>query len=262
MAANPHLFNIVSEGELSEVLSHYDTEYVLNIVQNAFQNRYNANSVIPMPNVVAAWEQNFKQLMAYYNYNEFTSRIQDVRNETYKEIISAICNEFNLNFTIDDEIDLYSAAFYLYDFFVSNFNSYLISFFSNYIYKERAEIYETMGLAEQRKNKDTSTTYGKRLYKDIKLAVINANIYTVVTNLFGMDISLDSILLTVLPREHAQYIGSLVSSKGEFYRTFYGSVMNSPIRSVLLTEIRFGLQNLAKAHGDPLQYNENNNEGE
>lgn len=257
MAANPQLFNIVTEGELSEALAHYDTEYVLGVVDAAIANRFNANCAIPQPNVVAAWEQNFKQLMAYYTYDEFVQKITEVRNQTYKEIINRIMTKYNLNFTVDEEIDYYSAAYFLYDFFISNFNQYMVTFFANYIFKERSDIYESMNLAEKRKDKDTSTTYGKRLYKDVKLAVINANITDVVSYLLGVDISLENIMLLTMPRDNAIYMASLITANDDFYKNYYGEALNQPIWPILLNEIRFALQNLAKIDGDPLQYSEN-----
>lgn len=250
MSANPNLYNIVSESELSEILSHYGDEYVLSVVENAMKNRFDPASIIPQPNVVGAWEQNFKQLITTYNIPEFINKINDTRISVYKQIIETICKEFKLNFTIDDNIDWYSAAYYLYDFFVCNFNKYMIEFFSKYIFKERNSIYESMNLAELRKNKDTSTAYGKRVYKDIKLAVISANIDMVITNMLGFDIDYSTILLTSLMRDRAYYISSLVSPADEFYREFYGGVMNSSARPVILTEIRFNLQNLAQTIAD------------
>ena len=262
MGANPQMFNIVNEAELSEVLSHYDTEYVIGVVDNALQNRFNPSSVVPQPNVVAAWEQNFKQIMAYYQYAEFITRIQAVRDETYKEIILRICKEFNLNFTIEDDVDWYSAAYFLYDFFVCNFNNYMIQFLSAYIYKERSGIYESMNLGELKKSKDSSTAYGKRIYKDIKLAVINANIDFVVQNIMGNDVSLGDIFMLTMPKDKVIYISSLVSPKEDFFKMVYGQVLASAVRPVILTEIRFALQSIAKAHdeyGHTEQMEENEN---
>lgn len=248
MGANPYLFNIANEAELTSILSHYDSTYVFDVVDYAIQNRYNPSTVVQQPNVVAAWEQHFMQTKEYYNFPEFINRIEEVRIATYKEIIIRICTSFNLNFTIEDEVDWYSAAYFLYDLFVSGFNKYMIEFFSKYIYKEKSYIYDSMGLAALKKNKDSSTAYGKRLYKDIKLIVINANIDKVIENLCGIDIDLGSIITTIFPRDKANYIASLVSSKGDFYREYYVQLLHTPIRPVVLTEIRFGLQNLSRAN--------------
>ena len=247
MAANPYIYNIATETELAEVLSHYNTDYVLDVSQNAINNRFNPNSImISQPNLVSAWEMNFKQIQEYYNYPDFIERIKMVRNTTYKEIISNICKNYNLTFTTqDDDIDWYTAATMLYDFFVSNFNNYLVQFFSSYIYRERATLYEDLNLSLVRKSKDSTTTYGKRLYKDIKLVVINTVIDQVVSSIMVNDISLTDIFTLVFPRDKAIYMDSIVRQSSDFFKEIYGMSMNSPIRPVLLTEIRFALQKLA-----------------
>lgn len=249
MGVNPYLYDIATEAELSEVLSHYNTEYVLDVLRTMMAARFTPNSVMTsQPNLVSAWETNFKELHAYYAYPEFQTKIEAVRENTYKEIIQTICQEFQLNFTIDETIDFYSAAYFLYEFFVANFNQNVIQFMATYIFKERSAIYEAMNLAATRKNKDTSTTYGKRLYKDIKLVTINASIDSVVSNICGMDIDLATIMLNIYPKEKAMYILQLVSPMGDFFKNYYGNILNSPIKPVLLTEIRFALQNIASAH--------------
>ena len=246
------LFNIINENQLTSILSHYNTEFVLTIVDNALTSRFNTNAILSSPNVVAAWEQNFKQLLVDFEDSaDSKTSIMQVREDTYKEIITRICKEFHLNFTIDDDVDWYSAAYYLYDFFVSNFNVNLINFFANYIYKERIGIYENMNLATFRKNKDSSTIYGKKIYKDIKLATINANIDYVVTNLCGIDISLADIMNTIYAqKELVAYLCTLISEQDDFFKNFYAYMMNTPIKPILLTEIRFGIQALASAHNN------------
>lgn len=244
---NSSLYNIVSVNQLTEILSHYDTNFVMSVLDNAIASRYNPNAVLTQPNVVAAWEQNFKQLLSEFEeLPDSKVRIMQVRDDTYKEIIQRICSEFKLNFTIDDSIDLYSAAFYLYDFFVANFNTNLVTFFCNYIYKERVEIYEALDLASFKKNKDSSTVYGKKIYKDIRLAVINANIDRVIQYICSFDIRLSDIFATVFSqREIIYFMSTIVSDKEDFFKSFYVDVLNAAIRPILLTDIRLSIQNNA-----------------
>ena len=248
-----HLFNVINENQLTSILSHYNSEYVLSIVASAITSRFNTNSVIKQPNVVAAWEQNFKQLLDDFEDSaDSLVKIKEVRENTYREIIEMICREFHLNFTIDENVDWYSAAYYLYDFFVCNFNSNIINFYARYIYNERREIYDSLGLENLRKNKDTSTQYGKRIYKDIKLAIINANIDYVVTNLFGIDINLSDIFEVVYSNniELVKYLCGLVTQQDDFYQNFYVTMMQSPMKPILLTEIRFAIQSQTLANGN------------
>ena len=240
------VYSILSESHLSEILSHYDTDFVISVVDNAIAAKYNPNGVMSQANVVAAWEQNFKEIIAACANNDDRNRAIAVRNETYAEIIGRICSEYHLNFTIDDDVDMYSAAFYIYDFFVANFNTNLIAFFKNYICREKNDIYDAMGLASSRKNKDSSTIYGKKTYKDIKLALINANIDSVISYIGAFDINLGNIFSTVYPqREIPIYLSSLVSDTGNFFKDYYVTILNTAIRPVLITDIRLSIQNMA-----------------
>lgn len=247
--ANLQAFNIVTENELAEVLSHYSSEYVFSIVDEAMKSRFLGVPIAAMPNVVGAWEQNFKAIIAQYGSTAY-EEVCNVRNETYREIINAICKEFSLNFTIDDTIDVYSAAFHLYNLFVCNFMDNMTYFFANYIYKERAALYETLGLSDMKKNKDSSTIYGKKIYKDIKIAVINANIDMVITAVCGMDIPFYSIIGIICGNnsELKRYFLSIISANQDFFNKAYASVLNSDIRPEVITSIRFKLQEIAMDH--------------
>lgn len=255
---NSSLYNIISVNQLTEVLSHYDTNFVMSVVDNSIQSRYNPNAVLSQPNVVAAWEQNFKQMLSEFaDLPDSKTRIMGVRDETYREIIRRICSEFKLNFTIDDDIDLYSAAFHLYDFFVANFNTNLITFFCNYICKERTDIYEALNLATLKKNKDSSTLYGKKIYKDIRLAVINANLDKVIQYICGFDIRLSDIFSAVYSqKEIAYFMSTIVSDAGDFFKTFYVEILGAAIRPILLTHIRLSIQNNVIERDLPIHDNE------
>lgn len=253
------LYNIISVNQLTEVLSHYDTNFVMSVVDNGIASRYNPNAVLSQPNIVAAWEQNFKQMLSEFaELPDAKARITSVRDETYREIINRICREFNLNFTIDEDVDLYSAAFYLYDFFVANFNTNLITFFYNYIVRERAEIYDALNLVEFRKNKDSSTIYGKKIYKDIKIAIINANIDRVIQYICGFDIRLSDIFSIVYAQKDlAYFMSTLVGDAGDFFNKFYVEILNSAIRPILITNIRLAIQNSAIERDSSEQFEEN-----
>lgn len=255
--ANMQNYNVVTENEVAVVLSHYNSDFVFSIVDNAMKRRFLEVPIIAVPNVVGAWEQNFKAIRAQYGA-ENNEEIMRVRNETYKEIIDDICGEFKLSFTIDDTVDLYSAAYHLYDLFVCKFIENMTTFFANYIYKERSSIYDSLGLADKKKNKDSSTIYGKKIYKDIKLAVINANIDMVVSEICSMDIPFASIISLIYGSnsELKRYIISIVSADSDFMDNVYVPVMNSFIRPDIITSIRFKLQEIAMAHDQAINGSE------
>ena len=246
-SANTQAFSVATENELSEVLSHYSSEFIYSIIEKAMKSRFEGLPIIAMPNVVGAWEQNFKAIIAQYGEGS-TSEVYRVRYETYQEIIKTICNEFGLYFTIDDNVNLYSAAFHLYELFVSKFTDNMTAFFANYIFKERDAIYDSLNLAELKKNKDSSTIYGKKVFKDIKLAIINANIDMVISQISAMDFPFHTIIMSIYGAnsEMARYILSIISADNDFFDRTCLRILNSDIRPEVITNIRFRLQELAK----------------
>ena len=134
---NSEQYNIVSENELTEVLAHFNTEFIMSIIDSAIANRNNPTAFASNPNIIDAWDANFKQIINYYGSADVTERVNTLRVDTYQEIIKRICTYHGLNFTIDD-VDLYSAAHYLYQFFVSDFLKYMDQFFAMYIVGEAA----------------------------------------------------------------------------------------------------------------------------
>ena len=247
--ANSQTYNVVTENELSEVLSHYNSDFVFSIIDQCLKYRFMNVPVTQYPNVVAGWEQNFKAIIAQYGDNS-REEVMRVRNETYSEIIDTICKEFNMSFTIDDTVDLYSAAYHMYELMVSNFTDNMVTFFANFIYKERSYIYDSLNLAEMKKNKDSSTIYGKKIYKDIKLAVINANIDAVVTGVCSMDIPYHLIISTIFGNnsDKKKFIMAITAGGADFFQTAYVRVLNSDIRADVITAIRFKLQEIAMIH--------------
>ena len=246
---DPRYQEMATENELAVILSHYNSDFVYSIVYDQINRTLagNTTNISAPPNVVGAWEQNFKAIMDQYGA-EGATQIQEVRSATYCEIIDIICEQFNLQLTIAD-IDIYTAAYTLYEYFVCNLMTNIISFFAHYIYKERTSIYEGMGLSELKKNKDSSTIYGKRMYKDIKLAVINANITRIIDNICkGMEFDFSSIITASIDdKAMVKYMLNTISDKGNFFQDYIIKMVNINLAEYV-TGIRFALQEYAISH--------------
>ena len=253
---NSQVFNVATENELAVVLSHYSSDFIFSIVTDAMKKRFEELPIVSLSNVVSAWEQNFKAIIARYGEGS-TGEVYRVRNETYREIINIICREFSLNFTIDEDVDLYTAANILYDLFVCNFSNNMINFFGNYILKERASIYESVDVGDLKKSKDSSSAYGRKVFKDNKLGVINANIDMVISQVCAMDFPFYSVIMTIYGTNSnlSSYILSIVSANRDFFERTYIPILNSDIRPEIITGIRFKLQELAMANNQIEQTN-------
>jgi hypothetical protein len=179
---NDKVYEIQANDQISVILSQFDSGYIMDIVEDTLTQIFNNFDVIPRPNVVQAFETNFKEL-----YNVYPSDIDNInqcRLESYMSIIDIICKKYNLRFIQPDDLDLYTIAYFLYDFFVSKFNFYLINFYARYIMAEKDNIFTNMNLEAARNNKDMSTTYNRLAFEnDEVLSIIAANLPMVLKNL-------------------------------------------------------------------------------
>ena len=241
-----HSYNIATQAELSEVLSHFSSEFILSVIEDNISNKFAYSYMSESKaNIVEALEQNFKTIFA--NFESEQASINDVRVNTYKEIIQILSNNHELYFNDDTDIDYYSAAYYLYDFLVSNFSNYIILFLTNFICKEKNNIYESLHLSSLKKNKDMSTAYGKKLYNDPILAVINANIEFVVNSICQFDIDFyDYLTIVYGNNEIANFIAKLVTPQIDFFKSCVVPVLKNPATSpVIISELRLNIHRIA-----------------
>ena len=114
--ANLMEYNIITENELAQILSQYDTNYVFSVVDDALKSRFLSVPIVSTrPNAVSAWEQNFKALQAYYG-SEGNSQISSVRQDTYMEIIDTICTILIFLFLLSILSNLTSDYNYSYEY--------------------------------------------------------------------------------------------------------------------------------------------------
>lgn len=239
-------YNIHVENEAIKVLSNLNEDSIYDIVMNNIRQIPNFNLITPVPNTVAMLEQNFKQTIVLYP--ESIQEVFEYKTVIYKKIIQIIQEYYQLEINIpEDANDLYSYAYYLYDFFVNNFKNNVVLFFANYIYKEKNNIYTALELSSKKKQKSSSIGYGKKVYANTKITAINAFIDTVLDNLTIQDITFEDILSNVYSDSNiVQFILSFVGHKTDFYKTYYASLVLSPVsRSSLISNVRLTIHNYA-----------------
>ena len=89
----------------------------------------------------------------------------------------------------------------------------------NYILKEKKHLYADLNLHEK-KNKDSSYVYSKKIYSNSVIATIHANIIPIIQDICAYDISLQNILEYRYIGDEAitaYHISHIVSDKGYFY---------------------------------------------
>lgn len=237
-------YHVTTENEVAVILSHFSFDYIYDVIRDSISqkgNFYQTN----LPNIVASSEQYFKQLKMVYDNPDDLNKIEETRQNTYKTILEILANAYALDINYENIQDYYSIAYYLYDLLVSEFSNKMVDFFTNYIVKEKNVLYDTLQLNNLKKSKDTSTIYNKKMYKNTKLAIINANLEYVMDCICGFDITFNTILNTIYQDKNMiKFIENIVSPKIEFF-TSYINMLRSPIRPIILTNIRLSIQNIS-----------------
>lgn len=242
---NPAVTNVNIDNQLAGILGQFNDDYILDVVNDSLKNRFNAYQA-PNPNVITAYEFTFKNLTEGFNSN--IEDITNTRNRTYMNIINTICNFYNLQFNSHDDTDYYSAAYWLYDFFVAGFAEHLKYFYAMFLIQEREAIATSFNLNTIRKENDVTFSYSKKLFKDPSLAAIHCNIDYVLNQMDCFNISMIDILAKVYNQSStiAPYIAGIVSDPtGRFFTDFYQSfVLRSPDSADMMTYIKLALQQL------------------
>lgn len=231
-------YEITSEAEVSGILSHFEKEQILDLVDDNLKRKHIFRPNNPI-NLVASLETNFTIL--YSKFPGEKERIDNLREDTYRAIIYKLCNYYNLQFNENNQ-DIYTIAYYLYDFLVSNFSTYVVNFFANYIIKEKDYLYNCVGLIEMKKNKDMSSIYSKKIHKDSKLAIINANIEYVIEAITAFDIDLNTILSLVYSDINIiNLISSIISPIHDIFKDHFVPIVNNQYKPIFLTNVKMTL---------------------
>lgn len=234
---------LTAEYEVSEVLEHFNSQYIFDVITEKISNRFNLSMIMSAsnPNIVLAFEDNFKRCMAVYPAD--INNIKEVREETYEEIVDIIAKAYGFTVNFIEGIDMYWYAYQLYDFFVCNYANYIATFFAKYIYNNRVDIYNAFNLDAVKKVKEGAIAYGKKVFNDSKLAVILTNIVYVVNGMVSFDITFETILNYIYGNINIvqPLLASLTFPYDVYKQLFYNSV-SPDYQPMLITNIRLALQ--------------------
>lgn len=241
---NNKIYEIQSNTQLSVILSQFDSGYVMDVVEETLKDIFNNFDTIARPNAVLAFEQNFKEL--YANFPSDLDNINQCRIETYTTIIDFICKKFDLRFVQQDDVDLYTLAFHMYDFFVSKFAYNMVEFYTRFIIAEKDNIITTINPDEYRKQRDMSSTYNKTIFgNDETLAIIAANLPEVLKNISMNVIPDHTVYFTIYGADNLPVINLMetyISPTVSLFVRFNSILFNEIMYGSIITQIRMRLQ--------------------
>ena len=237
-------FGIVSDSEITSIISNFSDDMIMDIIHRNAANKFRPYQHY-VGNLVGAVENVFKANQE--NYPQFLSETMDRRNEVYYNIISSLCSLHGLSLNIDENTDLYSLAFVLYDFTISKFTINMINFFANYIIHETNALYDYLNLRELKKNKDNSSSYSKKIFKgNYKLATIHANLETVIDCVCAFDINLYTLVdIATMDKNITAFITSNINEITSLFKVLFVPYINDQrFRAIIITLVRMRLQEL------------------
>ena len=237
--------SIATDAAIGTILSNFSTEYIDHIIDNSLMMKFRPFDT-PMPNMVDVLERQF--LSIYDPALDYADKINEVRSETYKEIIIKICSFYNLSFVGDFEniniTELYGIAHTLYDIFVSRFTDYMIDFLVSYIVNNADGISAYLNVDDASKKPKDSGVYSAKNYIDPKFILIHANVNQVIYNMAGYDIPLQQLLYYFLDPNTATRLLTLIVDNNDIYKTHYASyILDQRTTAGVLTNVKLKLQN-------------------
>lgn len=211
---------------IATILSNFDSEYILATVQDSLNYKFRPYNG-PMPNFPDILSRQFQAVLT--NSPDYADRVNNVRDETYEEIINIIDKYYNLTFTKPfseiQPVELYGICRTLYDVFVSNFTDHMIDFFVAYIINNVDSIYNYLSITNEPgiiKPKETGF-YDPANFSNPKFILITANLTKVITNMTTYDIPLYEMLNYFVDPNSADRLSGLLQDNGDIFKNYYAS---------------------------------------
>lgn len=243
MINNKAIANINTDKALASVLSNFDSNYITHIVSDSLEMKFRPYSN-SLPGIYSI-ESTFNNLLNNIEEPDARENILDVREKTYLEIIDIVCNYYDIQFQPPEDVDLYSAVYWIYNFFVSDFTNTILNFYINYILKEKDGLYSYLNLDKNKKDKDSTTVYSKKVCSsDEKISIIHANIETVLDAVSSFDIGFQNLVLYSIGNNEqlTSFLISSIVDLNDVFKYHFASLLQTQYRADIITCIKLGLQ--------------------
>lgn len=236
---NDKVYELQANNQLSTILSQFDANFGIDVIGDILESKFNRFDIVPTSNMVSSFEDNFKEL--YINFPNDRENIDESREEVYREVIDTICKRYNLEFTDGGGlIDFYSIAYYLYDFFISRFNEYLVKFYCSYIEQEKDNLYS---LLKVENNKDYKNNLSKYNYKDEVLGALTNELITVINGIKLLEIPDYNVYKLIYDDENIiALLMNNIYPKTPLFVLFNSILFNPELYPIIITHIRMRLQ--------------------
>lgn len=232
-----------SDSNLAAILTQFDSSYLMHVISDTLEMQFNSFDTLPKPNAVNAYKMVFNEL--YDQYDADREQIYVTEYNTYRDVIEIIGRKYGFQFTEIENLDMYSMAYYVYDFFVSRFNQYLVSFYSRYLDEQKESIVGSMNKEELMSNKDMSTNYGKISFgANNPMVMITANLPIVLANLRVMDIP-DVVVYRYAYGSNEAIANLLqyhISPNSTIFNIYNNLLFNPFLSTTIMTQIRLKIQ--------------------
>ena len=240
-------FNSIStDYGLAAILSNFESDYIIHIVQDSLTMRFRPFNTSPMPNIVDIYQRNFLDIEA--NSDEsYIEQIESVKHDTYEEILNVICDFYNISINIDfSELSgdrLYSIARIIYDIFVCRFSENFINFIVRYIIYNSDAIYSYLDKQEDTIRPKEVGQFDGKYYLDNKFILIHANLNNIVYNMVSYDISLDDLLKYFLDNKTYNEFSNLFVENVNVFKNHFAIYITDPVyQAGVLTNVKLQLQ--------------------
>ena len=236
--------SIDTDGAIATILSRFDSQYILDVVGDSLKIRFRPFNT-PMPNMVDVLERQFQ--LVYQSSPDYKDKIDDCRTETYKEIISIICNFYQLQYSYEINSisidELYGISSILYDIFISRFTDHMMDFLTRYIIDHADEITNYLNNDPTAYRIKDNTMNQSKQFTDPKWILIHQNVNKIVYNMAAYDITLENILRYILDPSMADRMLSLFTDTNSIYKNHYAIyVLDPSTASGVYTSIKLKLQ--------------------
>ena len=236
--------SIDTDKGIATILSNFDSQYIVDVINDSLKMRFRPFNT-PMPNMVNVLETQFKEL--YLAAPDYKDQIDKCRQDTYKEIITIICNFYGLIYSEDINtmtIDqLHGVAFMMYDIFISRFTDYMVDFYISYIIKNVDMFVDMLEKDPDAIRIKDNTMYQSKQFSDPKWILIHQNVNRIIYNMCAFDITLGDLISYFTDYQTSQILLSILSDTGNIFENHYAIFIKNQVTAPsVYTQIKLSLQ--------------------